>query len=127
MFCEIWVNCTRLKIKINSDISTKLPVFDGKKWNQWMIQMRVLFDAQDVLDLINDDCIWVALPTNATDAQRNAHCDLRKKDQKALFYIHQCVDVNMFEKIIDSTTTKAAWDTLVRCYDDDASGKKVKL
>ena len=33
----------------------------------------------------------------------------------------------MFEKIADSTTLKEAWDTLVRCYDGDASKKKVKL
>lgn len=50
-----------------------------------------------------------------------------KKDQEAFFYIHQCVDVNVFEKIIDSTTTKVAWDALVRCYCGDASVKKVKI
>ena len=45
-----------------------------------MIKMCVLFGAQDVLDLVNDDYIPVALPENATDVQRN--------DQKTLFYIH---------------------------------------
>lgn len=33
----------------------KLLVFDRKNWNWWMIQMRVLFGAQDILDLVNDD------------------------------------------------------------------------
>ena len=33
----------------------------------------------------------------------------------------------MFEKIVDLMTSKEAWDTLVRCYGDDASLKKVKL
>ena len=89
--------------------------------------MYVLFDAQDVLDLVNDDYVQVALAVNATDAHRNVQRDLRKKDQKALFYIHQCVDVNVFEKIVDSTMAKATWDTLVWCYDGDASMKKVKL
>ena len=37
----------------NSNLSTKLPVFDGKNWN-WSIQMRVLFGAQDVLNLVNE-------------------------------------------------------------------------
>ncbi|XP_050876797.1 uncharacterized protein LOC127080519 [Lathyrus oleraceus] len=90
-----------------------------------MIQIRVLFGAQYVLDLVNDS--YAALSENATDAQRNAQHEMRKKDQKALFYIHQCVDVDMFEKIVDSTTAKAAWDTLVRCYGGDASVKKVRL
>lgn len=35
--------------------------------------------------------------------------------------------MNVFEKIVDSTTEKASWDTLVRCYDDDASVKMLKL
>lgn len=33
----------------------------------------------------------------------------------------------MFYKIVDSTKTKVAWDTLVQYYDGDASVKKVKL
>ncbi|XP_058749389.1 uncharacterized protein LOC131622379 [Vicia villosa] len=33
----------------------------------------------------------------------------------------------MFEKISDSMTVKAAWDTLVRCYGGSASVNKVKL
>ena len=37
-----------------SSLNTKLPVFDGKNWNRWKIQMRVLFDAQDVLDLVSE-------------------------------------------------------------------------
>ena len=69
----------------------------------------------------------MSIAENETEAQIIAQRETRKKDQKALFYIHQCVDANMFEKIIDSTTAKAAWDTLVRCYDGDASVKKVKL
>ena len=87
--------------------------------------MHVLFNAQDVLDLINKS--YVLVVKNATDAQRNAQHDMRRKDQKALFYIHQCVNVNVFEKIVDLTMAKAAWDTLVRCYNGDALVKKVKL
>ena len=80
--------CIRLKMNRNN-LSTKLPVFDGKNWNRWMIQMHVLFGAQNVLDLVNDG--YTAHPKNAMDAQRNAQRDLRMKDHKALFYIHQCV------------------------------------
>lgn len=87
--------------------------------------MHVLFGAQDVLDLVNDG--YAAVAADATEAQRNTQRVMRKKGQKALLYIHQCVDVNVFEKIADSTTAKAAWDTFVRCYGGDASVKKVKL
>ena len=50
--------------------------------------MRVLFGAQDILDLVNDDYVSVSLSTNAMDVQRNARRDMRKKDQKTFFYIH---------------------------------------
>ncbi|KAK2383975.1 hypothetical protein QL285_071375 [Trifolium repens] len=109
----------------NSGMSTKLPVFDGKNWHRWMKQMIVLFGAQDVLELVTEGYVPVA--ADATDAQKLAQKDTKKKDQRALFYIHQCVDENVFEKIADSETAKAAWDTLVRCYGGDASVKKVKL
>ncbi|WJX16386.1 hypothetical protein P8452_06418 [Trifolium repens] len=109
----------------NSGMSTKLPVFDGKNWNRWMKQMIVLFGAQDVLELVTEGYVPVA--ADATDAQKLAQKDTKKKDQRALFYIHQCVDENVFEKIADSETAKAAWDTLIRCYGGDASMKKVKL
>lgn len=56
----------------------------------------VLFGTQDVLDLISDGYIQIALPKYATNTQRNVQLDLRKNDQKASFYIHQCVDMNMF-------------------------------
>ncbi|KAK2361761.1 hypothetical protein QL285_086881 [Trifolium repens] len=109
----------------NSGMSTKLPVFDDKNWNRWMKQMIVLFGAQDVLELVTEGYVPVA--ADATNAQKLAQKDTKKKDQRALFYIHQCVDENVFEKIADSETAKAAWDTLIRCYGGDASVKKVKL
>ncbi|KAK2394680.1 hypothetical protein QL285_056485 [Trifolium repens] len=109
----------------NGGMSTKLPVFDGKNWNRWMKQMIVLFGAQDVLELVTEGYVPVA--ADATDAQKLAQKDTKKKDQRALFYIHQCVDENVFEKIADSETAKATWDTLIRCYGGDASVKKVKL
>ena len=88
----------------NGNLSTKLPVFDGKNWICWMILMCVLFGAQDILDLVNESYAIVAADT--TKAQRNTHRETRKKDQKTMFYIHQCVDLNVFGKIIDLTITK---------------------
>lgn len=113
------------KMNGNGGFNTHLPVFDGKNWSRWSIQMRVLFGAQDVLEFVNDGVPDLA--ENATEAQRNLHREKKKKDQKALFYIHQCVDAKIFEKIAESTTAKAAWDTLVRCYGGNATVKKVKL
>lgn len=113
------------KMNGNGGFNMHLPMFDGKNWDRWSIQMRVLFGAQDVLDYVNDG--YVALAENATEAQRTVHREVKKKDQKALFFIHQRVDPKVFEKIAEATTSKGAWDTLVQCYGGDAKVKKVKL
>jgi len=49
--------------------------------------MKVIFGFQDVLEVVNNGV--EALPENPTDVHRNAHREVKKKDCKALFYIHQ--------------------------------------
>ena len=71
-----------------------------------MIQRHVLFGAQDALELVTDGYVPVA--ADAAKEERNEQRDKRKKNQKVLFYIHQCVDMNVFEKIVDSTKVKGA-------------------
>lgn len=53
--------------------------------------------------------------------------DQKKKDSKALFLIHQCADADVFEKIVEFKTVKAAWDALATTYADDDHLKKVNL
>lgn len=106
----------------SGELNTKLPVFDGKNWNLWSIQMRVLFGAQYVVELVTEG--YTPVGENATEAQINAQRETRKKDKRL---VHQCVDTKVFEKISEATTAKAAWDILVRCYGGDATVKKVKL
>lgn len=77
-------SCTRSKIKCSLNI--RLPEFDGKNYNRYMIQIRVLFGAQDVVALVNDG--YATVVKDATEAQRNVYRELRKKDHKALLYIH---------------------------------------
>lgn len=87
--------------------------------------MRVLFGAQDMFELVNGD--YTSVIEKTTKVQRNMQREMRKRYWKTLFYIHQCVDMNVFKKIVDSTMEKVTWDTLVWCYDCNASVKKVKL
>lgn len=51
--------------------------------------MRVLFGIQDVLDLVNDDYVLVAL--DAMEAQRKAQIEIRKKDKKKGAVLHPLV------------------------------------
>ena len=68
--------------------------------------MKVIFRYQDVVGILNDGVS--ELEADAIDAQKAAHKDQRKKNCKVLFLIHQCVDSDVFEKIIEKESMKYA-------------------
>ena len=61
------------------------------------------------------------------DVPTNAHKEAKKKDCKALFYNHQCMENKVFEKIVDSDSSKEAWDTLMKYFSGDDKVKKIRL
>ncbi|GAU31439.1 hypothetical protein TSUD_222100 [Trifolium subterraneum] len=87
--------------------------------------MKVIFIVQEADEQVNT--VLDPLPANATEQQRTTFREAQKKESKALFLIHQCVDSKVFEKIADATTSKDAWDILQKSYGGDAKAKKVKL
>ena len=52
----------------------------------------------------------------AKDQEKAAHKELKKKDYKALFIIHQCVDADKFEKVSDIESAKKAWAILEKSF-----------
>ena len=87
--------------------------------------MRSLFGAQDVSDLVQNG--YEDLAANATEVQRAAFKENKKKDYKALFYIQQNVDNQHFEKISKATRSKEAWDILENYHNGGGKVKQVKL
>nr|KYP47387.1 hypothetical protein KK1_031001 [Cajanus cajan] len=87
--------------------------------------MNALFGFQDVLDIVKNG--YAPLVEPATEVQRQAFKENRKKDCKALFFLHQCVDGSHFEKIAFAETSKAAWDALAKACSGDDKLKRVKL
>jgi len=78
-----------------------------KNYNQWCVQMRVLFDYHELWDVV--ECGVSALAANATEVQRVAHRDKKKKDNKVLYLIHQGMNDETFEEIERATTASEAW------------------
>ncbi|GKU93614.1 hypothetical protein SLEP1_g7191 [Rubroshorea leprosula] len=87
--------------------------------------MRVLFDYHELLSVVENGVAEIA--ENANDAQKHAYRESKKKDKKALYFIHQGVNDEVFEKIEDAATSKQAWDTLMTAYKGAEKVKKVKL
>ncbi|GAU39052.1 hypothetical protein TSUD_396570 [Trifolium subterraneum] len=109
----------------NSSLPSNLPILDSKNWDQWCIRMNVIFGFQDVEDLVKNG--YNALAADATEAQQTTFREVKKKDCKALFLIHQCVDSANFEKISSATSSKQAWDTLNNAHGGGDKVKKVRL
>ncbi|XP_057443850.1 uncharacterized protein LOC130736004 [Lotus japonicus] len=106
----------------NGNFPTSLPVLDGKSdWERWNTQMLVIFGFQDVLEMVTSG--YAALPAE----QSTEHKELKKKDMRALFIIHKCVNPANFEKIAAAKTSKEVWEILNKSYDGVAKLKKVKL
>ena len=81
----------------NGNFPASMSVLKGKNYDDWCAQMKVIFRFQDVTKVVQEGV--QELDRNPTDAQKVAHRDLMKRDAKALFIIHQCVDAIIFRKL----------------------------
>lgn len=87
--------------------------------------MKVMFNVQDLSEYVVER--FQPLVENVTCAHKVAYKESKKKDQNVLFYIHQCVEAKVFDKIIHAATSKEAWNMLKRYHGGDAKVKKVRL
>ncbi|XP_077221031.1 uncharacterized protein LOC143854809 [Tasmannia lanceolata] len=101
--------------------------FNGKNYNQWSIQMKVLYGSQYLWDIIENDIEEPEDQAALTLQQLNELKDNRKKDTKALFFIYQAVDKVIFERISSMTSAKEACDTLYTSYKGEDKVKLVRL
>ncbi|XP_019435536.1 PREDICTED: uncharacterized protein LOC109342032 [Lupinus angustifolius] len=102
-----------------------LPILESKNYDRWRIQMKIIFGFQEVYEFVQNG--YQEVGENANEAQRTSYRESKKKDYKALFLIHQCVDGANFEIIDGAKTAKEAWDSLEKSYKGATKMKKVKL
>ncbi|KAK2431203.1 hypothetical protein QL285_029460 [Trifolium repens] len=103
----------------------KLPILDSSNWDRWSKQMKVIFGFQEVQEVVETDVCELA--NDATEVQRNAHRALKKNDFKAMFFIHQYVDLVNFQKIENATSAKECWDILEMGHSGNEKLKQVRL
>ncbi|PNX63345.1 retrovirus-related Pol polyprotein from transposon TNT 1-94, partial [Trifolium pratense] len=109
----------------STNLPTQLPKLKDNNWDRRNVQMQAIFGFQEVQEVITEGV--TALVDNPTEAQRIAHRNIKKKDCKATYLIHQSIDEVNFDKIATCTSAKEAWDTLERCHNGGDKVKKVKL
>src|SRR3954469_3632507 len=91
----------------NDRIPSNLSILDSKNYDKWSKQMKVLFGYQEVPNIVNNGV--TPLGDEATAAHQATFKEEKKKDYKALFLIHFCVDGDNFKKIGDCELEKKAW------------------
>ena len=83
--------------------SLQPPSFTGKNYEYWSLTMKDLFRGQDIWEIVQHG---YAEPTdmiaynNLTQAEKDVFREQRKKDGKALFFIHQAMHINTFDLIL---------------------------
>ncbi|XP_019450669.1 PREDICTED: uncharacterized protein LOC109352939 [Lupinus angustifolius] len=100
----------------SNGFAMNLPILDGKNYEHWSIQMKAIFGFQECLDVVKR-----GMPT--ADENSVEYREANKRDCKAIFLIHQCVDRANFEKISAASCSKEAWEILEKNY---TGGKRVK-
>ncbi|XP_024976289.1 uncharacterized protein LOC112514191 [Cynara cardunculus var. scolymus] len=89
--------------------------------------MKVLFESQELWDIINQGVDGLIELNDFTEEQEGEIRELKKKDKKTLFTIYQAVDEAIFERISTTETAKEAWDMLHRTYKGEEKVKTVRL
>nr|KYP66838.1 Retrovirus-related Pol polyprotein from transposon TNT 1-94 [Cajanus cajan] len=87
--------------------------------------MKAILGYQEVAEIVEEG--YPTLTKDSTDAQKALYRENKKKDCKATFLIHQCVDEAHFEKIAGAATSQEAWKILEKCSEGAEQLKKVRL
>ncbi|XP_019457548.1 PREDICTED: uncharacterized protein LOC109357948 [Lupinus angustifolius] len=104
----------------SNGFAMNLPILDGKNYDHWSIQMEAIFGFQECLDVVKAGMPMV-------DENSVEYREANKRDCKAIFLIHQCVDRANFEKIYAASCSKEAWEILEKNYTSGKRVKKVRL
>ncbi|XP_020270674.1 uncharacterized protein LOC109845819 [Asparagus officinalis] len=96
---------------LNETTSPLIPILDGKNYHRWRVQIKVLFDYQYILAVVENGVTDLADTTS--EAVKKVHGEIEKNDRKTLFYIHQEVNDSVFEKINGATIQEKVADLAI--------------
>nr|GEW76248.1 DNA-directed DNA polymerase [Tanacetum cinerariifolium] len=116
---------SRRRLKL--DDRSEKHVLTKDNYGSWCIRMKALLGSHDVWEIVekgiekvDDESLLNA--TQRVDLQKE-----RNKDQSALTLIYQCLDDAMFEKVVNATTSKEAWEIFQNTFKGIDKVKNVRL
>ncbi|XP_074352499.1 uncharacterized protein LOC141691632 [Apium graveolens] len=101
--------------------------FTKDNYENWCIRMKAILGENDVWEIVEKGLEVPENEENLNQVQKDQLQAQRKKDQKAIMMIHQCLDDSMLQKVVSATTSKKVWDTLKSSFSGDAKVKRVRI
>ncbi|PNX99990.1 hypothetical protein L195_g023263 [Trifolium pratense] len=87
----------------NGHFPMNLPILSNNNYDNWCKQMKVVFRFQEMWNLVTEDV--PTIDARATDEEKTTNKELKKRDFKALFIIHQCVDATILRRFLGELGT----------------------
>ena len=92
----------------------KVHVFDGEKFAVWKFYMKICFDVEDVMPIVDG-----TLPKPADGASEAEKAAWQKGNNLARLMISLSVSLSVLENLIHCSTAACMWATLCEIYQDD--------
>ena len=89
--------------------SLQPPSFTGKNYEYWSLTMKDLFRGQDVWDIVQHgyaEPVDMTAYNNLTQVEKDVLREQRKKDGKAMLYIHQAMHESILPRVAATINIK---------------------
>ncbi|XP_024179138.1 uncharacterized protein LOC112185163 [Rosa chinensis] len=111
---------------LSNSSEIRVPIFSGENFDFWMIKMRTMFISHELWSYV-DEGYTVPEIENMSNAQRVELKTNIKKDAKVLGILQNSVSDEIFPRITNEETAKAAWDVLLLEFKGSEKVRAVKL
>ncbi|XP_074342995.1 uncharacterized protein LOC141680762 [Apium graveolens] len=105
----------------------QMPKFTKDNYENWCIRMKAILGANDVWKLVEKGLMVPEDEASLNQVQKDQLQAQRKKDQKAIMIIHQCLDDSILQMVASATTSKKVWDILNSSLSGHAKVKRLRL
>ncbi|XP_059638623.1 uncharacterized protein LOC132280882 [Cornus florida] len=110
----------------NNSVPFQMPRFTKDNYENWCIRMKAILGAQDVWE-VSKGYDEPEDEVTLSQAEKDVLQAMRKKDQKAVKTIHQCLDDGMLQRVASVENAKQLWEILQNSFQGVDKVKKVRL
>ncbi|KAG7553295.1 hypothetical protein ISN45_Aa06g038290 [Arabidopsis thaliana x Arabidopsis arenosa] len=111
----------------SNNVPFQVPTLTKSNYDNWSLRMKAILGAHDVWEIVEKGFIEPENEGSLSQTQKDSLRDSRKRDKKALCLIYQGLDEDTFEKVVEATSAKEAWEKLRTSYKGADQVKKVRL